>query len=229
MAWASAEHDLEATTSYLVQSRSEWDSDENFGYAMLTRRDDVVGACTLVTRRGPDVCERLLGSQRLRSQGLRHGRRVGPGRSWSGPARDRSCRDPPRRRQPGHPDGTRRRRALTRSVPSRQARWRPATPVLTSCECVAVHIGRNQPSYCGHAAWRRNTCAPKGPLVKRCCRGSEPEPQFEAGRRRAGCCGSGPRDRRDCSPAPGRSSDPLSHTVGQRRKGCGCGSRGLLW
>lgn len=57
MAWASAEHDLEATTSYLVQSRSERDSGENFGYAMLTRRDDVVGACTLVSRRGPDVFE----------------------------------------------------------------------------------------------------------------------------------------------------------------------------
>ena len=57
MAWASPAHNLEDTTSYLVQSRSEWDSDENFGYAMLTRRDDVVGACTLVSRREQDVFE----------------------------------------------------------------------------------------------------------------------------------------------------------------------------
>ena len=57
MPWASAEHNLDDTTSYLVQSRSEWDSGENFGYAMLTPQDEVVGACSLMSRLGPDVFE----------------------------------------------------------------------------------------------------------------------------------------------------------------------------
>jgi ribosomal-protein-serine acetyltransferase len=57
MPWATADHDLEATTSYLVQSHSEWDSGENFSYAMLTSQGDVVGGCGLMSRRGPGVYE----------------------------------------------------------------------------------------------------------------------------------------------------------------------------
>jgi RimJ/RimL family protein N-acetyltransferase len=57
MPWASADHDLEATTGYLVQSVSEWDNRENFNYAMLTPGGEVVGGCGLMSRRGPDVFE----------------------------------------------------------------------------------------------------------------------------------------------------------------------------
>lgn len=57
MPWATADHDLAATTGYLVQSRGEWDSGESFNYAMLTPVGDVVGACGLMSRQGPGVLE----------------------------------------------------------------------------------------------------------------------------------------------------------------------------
>lgn len=57
MPWATADHDLEATTSYLVQSQGEWTSGENFNYAILTPQGDVLGACGLMSRQGPDVYE----------------------------------------------------------------------------------------------------------------------------------------------------------------------------
>jgi ribosomal-protein-serine acetyltransferase len=57
MPWATADHDLEATTSYLVQSNSEWDNGENFNYAMLTPQGDVAGSCGLMSRQGPEVFE----------------------------------------------------------------------------------------------------------------------------------------------------------------------------
>lgn len=57
MPWVTADHDLEATTSYLAQSQSAWDRGESFNYAMLTLQGDVVGACSLMSRRGPGVFE----------------------------------------------------------------------------------------------------------------------------------------------------------------------------
>jgi ribosomal-protein-serine acetyltransferase len=57
MPWATAGHDLDVTTGYLVRSHSEWDSGENFNYAMLTPHGDVVGSCGLMSRRGPGVLE----------------------------------------------------------------------------------------------------------------------------------------------------------------------------
>jgi RimJ/RimL family protein N-acetyltransferase len=57
MPWATADHDLEATTSYLVQSLGEWDSGENFSYAMLTSLGTVVGGCGLMSRLGPGAYE----------------------------------------------------------------------------------------------------------------------------------------------------------------------------
>lgn len=57
MPWASPDHDLEDTTSYLVQSCSEWENGENFSYAMRTPQGVVVGGCGLMSRRGPDVYE----------------------------------------------------------------------------------------------------------------------------------------------------------------------------
>jgi ribosomal-protein-serine acetyltransferase len=57
MPWASADHDLEATTGYLVQSRGEWEGGESFSYAMRTPQDEVVGGCGLMSRRGLDVYE----------------------------------------------------------------------------------------------------------------------------------------------------------------------------
>lgn len=57
MPWATADHDLKATTDYLVQARSEWASGENFNYAILTAQGQVVGACGLMSRLGPGVYE----------------------------------------------------------------------------------------------------------------------------------------------------------------------------
>jgi ribosomal-protein-serine acetyltransferase len=57
MPWATADHDLAATINYLVHSRSEWDNGENFKYAMLAPNGGLVGACGLMSRRGPDVYE----------------------------------------------------------------------------------------------------------------------------------------------------------------------------
>jgi len=57
MPWASADHDLEATTGYLVQSWGEWENGENFSYAMRTTQGQVVGGCGLMSRRGPGVFE----------------------------------------------------------------------------------------------------------------------------------------------------------------------------
>jgi hypothetical protein len=102
MPWATQGHDLDATTSYLVASEREWDNGENFNYAMLTASHEVVGGCGLMVRQGPDVFEigywvhsahagrgyATLAANVLAEVGLC-------------PARDRPCRDPPRRRQPG--------------------------------------------------------------------------------------------------------------------------------
>ena len=57
MPWAGADHDLEATTNFLMQSHSEWESGENFNYAILTPQGDVVGGCGLMSRQGPEVLE----------------------------------------------------------------------------------------------------------------------------------------------------------------------------
>jgi len=57
MPWATADHDLDDTTGYLAASHSEWDGGENFNYAMLTPQGHVVGACGLMSRRGPGVFE----------------------------------------------------------------------------------------------------------------------------------------------------------------------------
>ena len=57
MPWATADHDLQATTGYLHQSRTEWDSGEAFSYAMLSPGGEVAGGCGLMTRRGPGVFE----------------------------------------------------------------------------------------------------------------------------------------------------------------------------
>jgi ribosomal-protein-serine acetyltransferase len=55
--WATADHGLEATTSYLVESQSNWDKGVSFNYALLTPDGEVVGSCGLLTRQGPDVFE----------------------------------------------------------------------------------------------------------------------------------------------------------------------------
>lgn len=57
MAWATADHDLQSTAGYLVQSQGEWTSEESFNYAILTPRGEVVGACGLMSRLGPEVLE----------------------------------------------------------------------------------------------------------------------------------------------------------------------------
>jgi RimJ/RimL family protein N-acetyltransferase len=57
MPWATADHDLEATSGFLVRSHGEWDTGENFNYAMLTPAGEVVGGCGLMTRLGPGVFE----------------------------------------------------------------------------------------------------------------------------------------------------------------------------
>jgi ribosomal-protein-serine acetyltransferase len=57
MPWAGADHDLEATTGFLVQSWGEWERGESFSYAIRTPRGEVVGGCGLMSRRGPDVYE----------------------------------------------------------------------------------------------------------------------------------------------------------------------------
>jgi hypothetical protein len=102
MPWATQGHDLEATTSYLVASDREWDNGENYNYAILTASHEVVGGCGLMVRQGPDVFEIGYWAHSAHAgRGLRHPRSDGFGRSWPCPARDRPCRDPPRRRQPG--------------------------------------------------------------------------------------------------------------------------------
>jgi ribosomal-protein-serine acetyltransferase len=55
--WATVDHDLDATTSFLTRSRSEWDNEENFNFAMLTAQGAVVGGIGLMSRRGPGVLE----------------------------------------------------------------------------------------------------------------------------------------------------------------------------
>jgi len=57
MPWATPDHKMEATTSYLVQSKSDWDKGESFNYAILTAQGEVVGSCGLMTRQGPGVLE----------------------------------------------------------------------------------------------------------------------------------------------------------------------------
>ncbi len=57
MPWATADHGLDATLSYLVHSSKEWDSGENFNYAMLTPERELVGSCGLMSRRGAGVLE----------------------------------------------------------------------------------------------------------------------------------------------------------------------------
>ena len=57
MPWATADHDREATTGFIVRSHDEWDAGENFNYAMLTSAGDVVGGCGLLTRLGPGLYE----------------------------------------------------------------------------------------------------------------------------------------------------------------------------
>lgn len=57
MPWATADYDLDVAMGYLERSRSEWDSGENFSYAILTPESDVVGSCGLMTRQGPGVLE----------------------------------------------------------------------------------------------------------------------------------------------------------------------------
>ena len=57
MPWATPDHDLAATINYLVHSHTEWDNGVNFKYAIFTPHGDLVGACSLMSRRGPDVYE----------------------------------------------------------------------------------------------------------------------------------------------------------------------------
>lgn len=57
MPWATSEHDLGATTSYLVRSHTEWDDGVNFNYCLLTPPGEVVGSCGLMSRRGQGVFE----------------------------------------------------------------------------------------------------------------------------------------------------------------------------
>jgi ribosomal-protein-serine acetyltransferase len=57
MPWATADHDLEGTTGYLVGSQNEWDTGVNFNFAILSPQGEVVGSIGLMTRRGPDVFE----------------------------------------------------------------------------------------------------------------------------------------------------------------------------
>jgi Acetyltransferase (GNAT) domain len=54
---ATEEHDLEATTGYLVQSDGEGDSGESFSYAMLKAQCDVAGSSGLMSPQGPAVFE----------------------------------------------------------------------------------------------------------------------------------------------------------------------------
>jgi ribosomal-protein-serine acetyltransferase len=55
--WATADHDHEATTTFLAQSRSDWDTGESFNYAMFMTQGAVVGGIGLMSRRGPGVFE----------------------------------------------------------------------------------------------------------------------------------------------------------------------------
>lgn len=57
MPWATADHDVDATRGYLERSHHEWDTGENFNYAMLTPEGDVVGSCGLMSRQGHGVLE----------------------------------------------------------------------------------------------------------------------------------------------------------------------------
>jgi ribosomal-protein-serine acetyltransferase len=57
MPWATADHDFDATKGYLARSCNEWESGENFNYAILTGGGDVVGSCGLMSRQGPGVLE----------------------------------------------------------------------------------------------------------------------------------------------------------------------------
>lgn len=57
MAWATADHDLAATTAYLTASHKEWDTGENFNFAMITPQGEVVGSCGLMSRQGVGVLE----------------------------------------------------------------------------------------------------------------------------------------------------------------------------
>lgn len=57
MPWATPDHDPEATTLFIVRSHEEWDTGENFNYAMLVPAGDVVGGCGLMTRLGPGLYE----------------------------------------------------------------------------------------------------------------------------------------------------------------------------
>ena len=57
MPWATADHDFDATMGYLERSQSEWDSGENFNFAMVTPEGAIVGSCGLMSRQGPGVFE----------------------------------------------------------------------------------------------------------------------------------------------------------------------------
>jgi RimJ/RimL family protein N-acetyltransferase len=57
MFWATEDHDLDSSKGYLERSYSEWDSGENFNYALLTPEGEVVGSCGLMSRQGPGVLE----------------------------------------------------------------------------------------------------------------------------------------------------------------------------
>jgi ribosomal-protein-serine acetyltransferase len=57
MFWATANHDLDATRAYLEGCQTEWDSGENFNYAILTREGEVAGSTGLMSRQGPGVLE----------------------------------------------------------------------------------------------------------------------------------------------------------------------------
>jgi len=57
MPWATADHQMEATKTYLEQSRSDWDKQESFNYAILTQQGEVAGSCGLMTRQGLGVLE----------------------------------------------------------------------------------------------------------------------------------------------------------------------------
>ena len=57
MPWATSAYDLGAAAEHLERSRTEWDSGENFNFAILTSVGAVVGSCGLMTRQGPGVLE----------------------------------------------------------------------------------------------------------------------------------------------------------------------------
>jgi RimJ/RimL family protein N-acetyltransferase len=57
MPWATADYNLDGAVDYLQRSHSEWDSGENFNYAMLTPEGDLVGCCGLMSRQGPGCLE----------------------------------------------------------------------------------------------------------------------------------------------------------------------------